>query len=99
MEQPLITKVMMDEESLDASKEIAMVFSIANTLRGPYRADRYKDVIIPMVILRRIECALAKTKDAVVKAYKQNKNTPEQILCRESGYPFYNTSELSLIHI
>lgn len=96
MEQPLITKVMMDEESLDASKEIAMVFSIANTLRGPYRADRYKDVIIPMVILRRIECALAKTKDAVVKAYKQNKNTPEQILCRESGYPFYNTSEFTL---
>jgi len=53
-----ITQVMMDDQTIDASKEIAMVLSIANTLRGPYRAERYKDVIIPMIILRRLECAL-----------------------------------------
>ena len=53
-----ITKVMMDDTSLDVSKEVGMVFSIANTLRGPYRADKYKNVIIPMIIIRRLECAL-----------------------------------------
>lgn len=89
MAQSHITKVMMDDKPIDASKEIAMVFSIANTLRGPYRADRYKDVIIPMIILRRIECALDKTKDAVVKTFNKNKNTPVQILCKKSGYPFF----------
>lgn len=96
MAQSHITKVMMDDKPIDASKEIAMVFSIANTLRGPYRADRYKDVIIPMIILRRIECALDKTKDAVVKTFNKNKNTPVQILCKKSGYPFYNTSGFTL---
>ena len=53
MAEHKITQVMMDDKTIDASKEIAMVFSIANTLRGPYRAEKYKDVIIPMIILRR----------------------------------------------
>ena len=91
-----ITQVMMDDSSIDASKEIAMVFSIANTLRGPYKPERYKDVIIPMIILRRLECALAKTKKAVVAAYKKTPEMPEQILCKKSGYQFYNTCEFDL---
>ena len=52
------TKVMMDDSTMDVSKEVGMVMSIANTLRGPYHADKYKDVIIPMIIIRRLECAL-----------------------------------------
>ena len=35
-----ITQVMMDDNTIDASKEIAMGFSIANTLRGPYKPDK-----------------------------------------------------------
>lgn len=53
-----ITAVMMDDSTIDVKKEVDMVFSIANTLRGPYKPDKYKDVIIPMIILRRLECAL-----------------------------------------
>ena len=87
-----ITQVMMDDNTIDASKEIKMVLSIANTLRGPYRAENYKDVIIPMIILRRLECALAKTKKAVVAAYKKNPKAPAQLLCKKSGYQFYNKS-------
>lgn len=91
-----ITEVMMDDNTIDASKEIAMVFSIANTLRGPYKPERYKDVIIPMIILRRFECALAETKAAVVTAYKKNPSEPPQRLCKKSGYQFYNTCEYDL---
>lgn len=91
-----ITQVMMDDNTIDASKEIKMVLSIANTLRGPYRAENYKDVIIPMIILRRLECALAKTKKAVVAAYKKNPKAPAQLLCKKSGYQFYNTCEFDL---
>ena len=80
-----------------------MVFSIANTLRGPYKADKYKDIIIPMIIIRRLECALA-TKDAsgktrkqrVTDAFKKNPKTPQQVLERLAGYPFYNTSDYDL---
>ena len=83
MAEKRITEVMMDDTTIDASKEIALVFSIANTLRGPYKPERYKDVIIPMIILRRLECALAATKKDVVDTYKKNPKAP----VRRQKYP------------
>ncbi len=88
--------IFTEDERIDVSKEIALVWSVANSLRGAYKSDKYKDVIIPMVIIRRFECALEETKQAVVDRFKSNPNLPEAILCTESKYPFYNTSELSL---
>lgn len=84
------------KENMNISKEVGMVWSIANKLRGAYKSDKYKDVIIPMVIIRRFECALAKTKDKVVETYNNDKTTPEKILCKLSGYSFYNTSKFDL---
>ena len=89
-------EVMFDDNAVDVSKEVGLVWSIANSLRGAYTSDKYKDVIIPMVIIRRFECALEATKAAVVAKYKQNPNLPAAILCQASGYPFYNHSELDL---
>ena len=91
-----MTRVMFDDESINVSKEVELVFSIANTLRGPYKSDKYKDVIIPMIIIRRLECALAPTKDAVVKKFEKNPNTPIKILQRISTFQFYNTSRFTL---
>lgn len=81
---------------IDVKRQIDTVFSIANTLRGTYQADKYRDVIIPMTILRRLECALAGTKDAVCELYERDPETPDQILRRKSGYDFYNTSRWTL---
>lgn len=89
-------EVMFDDKSIDVSKEVSLVWSIANSLRGAYTSDKYKDVIIPMVIIRRFECALAETKDAVVAKYKTNPNLPAALLCQISGYSFYNTSDYTL---
>lgn len=83
-------------KQVGVKRQIDTVFSIANTLRGTYQPDKYRDVIIPMVILRRLECALEGTKDAVCDAHEQNPNTPEAILRTKSGYSFYNTSRYSL---
>lgn len=88
--------VMFDDTSIDVSKEVGLVWSIANSLRGAYTSDKYKDVIIPMVIIRRFECALANTKDAVVAKYKANPTLPAAMLEKVSTYPFYNTSEFTL---
>lgn len=82
--------------SLDVKKQIDTVFSIANTLRGTYQPDKYRDVIIPMVILRRVECALSATKDAVCEAYEANPGIADAMLRRKSGYAFYNTSRWTL---
>lgn len=83
-------------QQYDVKRQIDTVFSIANTLRGTYQPDKYRDVIIPMVILRRLECALAATKDAVCETYEANPKTPDAILRNKSGYAFYNTSRYTL---
>lgn len=92
-------EVMFDDSSIDVSKEVALVWSIANSLRGAYTSDKYRDVIIPMVIIRRFECALAATKDAVVAKYKEKPTQPAALLEKVSGYPFYNTSEFTLARL
>lgn len=96
MAKARITEVMMDDTSINVSKEVDLVFSIANSLRGAYKSDKYKDVIIPMIIIRRFECALTNTKDAVVDAFEKKRDIPPQILEAISGYKFYNTSRYTL---
>ena len=88
--------VMWDDNPIDVTREVNFIWSIANKLRGPYKSDKYKDVIIPMTIIRRFECALEETKDAVVKKFKENQNYPAKAMYKISGYQFYNTSEYTL---
>jgi type I restriction enzyme M protein len=53
-------------------KEIAgKIWEIANRLRGPYRPPQYRLVMLPMVVLRRLDCVLEPTKDAVLKEHKR----------------------------
>ena len=90
---------MWDDSPVDVSTEVNFIWSIANKLRGPYRSDKYKDVIIPMTIIRRFECALAPTKAAVVAKFKENPNFPAKAMQRISGFQFYNTSEFDLAEL
>ena len=91
--------VMWDDTPVDVSTEVNFIWSIANKLRGTYQSDKYKDVIIPMVIIRRFECALEATKQAVVDQYKKNPAYPAKAMCRVSGYQFFNTSEYTLAEL
>ena len=91
--------VMWDDAPVDVSTEVGFIWSIANKLRGTYQSDKYKDVIIPMVIIRRFECALGATKQAVVEQYKKNPAYPAKAMCRVSGYQFFNTSEYTLAEL
>lgn len=90
---------MWDDSPVDVTTEVNFIWSIANKLRGPYRSDKYKDVIIPMTIIRRFECALEPTKQAVVEQYRKNPNFPAKAMYRVSGYQFYNTSEYTLAEL
>lgn len=91
--------VMWDDSPIDVSAEVNFIWSIANKLRGPYQSDKYKDVIIPMVIIRRFECALAKTKNTVVEQFKKMPTYPAKAMYKISGYQFYNTSEFTLAEL
>ncbi len=45
------------------------IWSVANKLRGPYRPPQYRRVMLPMIVLRRLDCVLEPTKDKVLKQY------------------------------
>ncbi len=91
-----VIDAMWDDSPVDVSTEVNFIWSIANKLRGTYQSDKYKDVIIPMTIIRRFECALAPTKEKVVAQFRANPNFPAKAMYRVSGFQFYNTSEYTL---
>lgn len=81
------------------SQIASFIWSICNLLRGPYRRNEYRKVILPLTVLRRFDCALAKTKAAVLKEHSDIKAKPENIirhkLCAITGHPFYNLSKFT----
>ena len=85
-----------DDNPVDITAEANFIWGIANKLRGSYMPDKYGDVIIPMTILRRFECALEATKAAVVEQFKKIPTYPAKAMQRISGYQFFNTSEYTL---
>ncbi len=92
--------IVIDDTPVDVSTEVNFIWSIANKLRGTYQSDKYKDVIIPMTIIRRFECALEDTKDAVIvqveKDEKSGEETPDLVYQQIAGYQFYNKSRYTL---
>lgn len=85
------------------NKLISFIWSIADDcLRDVYVRGKYRDVILPMVVLRRIDTLLEPTKKAVLKEYRVQKTTYKNTelddypLEKASGYVFYNTSEWTL---
>lgn len=85
-----------DDNPVDVTQEANFIWSIANKLRGVYMPDKYGDVVIPMVVLRRFECTLEPTKDVVVAEFEKNPTTPKQKFYKLTGYQFYNTSKFTL---
>ncbi|MCR5349662.1 MAG: type I restriction-modification system subunit M [Acholeplasmatales bacterium] len=88
--------VLWDDNPIDVSSDANFIWGIANKLRGVYMPDKYGDVVIPMTIIRRFECALSATKNAVVEQYKKNPEYPVKAMYRVAGFQFYNVSEYTL---
>ncbi len=88
-----------DDNPVDITQEANFIWSIANKLRGSYMPDKYGDVIIPMTIIRRLECALEPTKTKVVDTYKANPQYPAKAMYKISEFPFYNTSNFTLAEL
>ena len=77
----------------------AFIWSIANLLRGPYKAADYGKVILPFTVLRRLDSALEISKQAVLEAKKSHSTSGaalDFLLQKASGYSFYNTSPYDL---
>jgi type I restriction enzyme M protein len=68
-------------------------------LRGLFKPHEYGEVILPFVVLRRLDCLLEPKKDEVVELYNQIKvdvDDPSPIIKRKIGLPFFNYSKYDL---
>jgi type I restriction enzyme M protein len=85
------------------NKLVSFIWSIADDcLRDVYVRGKYRDVILPMFVLRRLDCLLEGTKEAVMEEVRFQREeagftTLDAIALRDtSGYVFYNTSDWTL---
>lgn len=85
------------------NKLVSFIWSIADDcLRDVYVRGKYRDVILPMVVLRRLDALLEPTKDAVMEELVFQREDmkftewDDKGLCDASGYVFYNTSQWTL---
>ena len=82
------------------SQIAAFIWSICNLLRGPYKRNEYRKVILPFTVLRRFDCILAPTKDKVLAElpllYSKSDNIVTESLIRITGVPFYNKSQMDM---
>lgn len=81
--------------------EIAeFLWKIADLIKDDYDAKDYENVILPFTLLRRLDCVLQPTRQAVREAAEKYKAVPEQtrdeLLMRAAVQKFYNVSEYSL---
>jgi type I restriction enzyme M protein len=79
-------------------EKVSFIWSVADLLRGPYKPAQYGRVILPLTVLRRLDCVLEPTKDKVLARAKTLKGGKvgniEPILNRIAKVPFHNTSRL-----
>ena len=82
------------------SQTAAFLWSIADLLRGDFKQSQYGRIILPFTLLRRMECVLAPTKDAVLAQAREHRSKPdavrEKLLLRAAGHQFFNASRLTL---
>ena len=82
------------------SEKVSFIWGVADLLRGDYKQSEYGRVMLPFLVLRRLDQVLAPTRQAVWQADTQHpvERTPEKLrermLLRASGESFYNTSRL-----
>lgn len=83
--------------SSNVSEKAGLIWAIADKLTGVYKPHEYGEVILPLTVIRRFDCLLEATKDAVLEKAESMKNNPfkDKFLCRAAGYPFYNTSKFT----
>ncbi len=76
------------------------IWTIADdVLRGLFKNHEYGDVIMPFLVLRRLDCVLEPQKDKAYKLYEEYKgkiDDPAPIISGKLGTPFYNTSKYDL---
>lgn len=77
----------------------SFIWKVADDLWGDFKHTDFSRIILPLLLLRRLECVLEPSREAVRKTflkYEKSEMDLELVLPDVSGYPFFNTSQYSL---
>jgi type I restriction enzyme M protein len=77
----------------------SFIWSVADLLRGDYKQSEYGKVILPFTVLRRLDCVLEPTKEAVLAEFAARKKAgvnPDPFVRRKSKVGFYNASPMDM---
>ncbi len=81
---------------MNHSEIVSFIWDVANLIRDTFKRGKYQDVVLPLTVLRRLDCVLAQTKVDVLRRQAELQGTTlenlHSQLCRASGFAFYNTS-------
>jgi type I restriction enzyme M protein len=81
----------------------AFIWSVADLLRGDYKRSEYGKVVLPLTVIRRLDCVLEPTKQAVLKRKQQLsgriENVEPLLQAAAGGQQFYNTSPLTFTRL
>ena len=89
---------LIEEVGKNIQEKAALIWNVADTLRGPFKPHEYGLVILPMTVIKRFDDCLVDKHDEVLAAYAKVKDlaVKDGFLRDASGYPFYNTSKFTL---
>lgn len=83
---------------MSRSQDLAnFIWQVADLLRGDYKQSEYGKVVLPLTVLRRLDCVLEPSKPAVLARHAEvagKLTNVEPILCQVAGQQFFNTSKL-----
>lgn len=83
---------------INFGEKVNFIWSVADLLRGPYKPAQYGRVILPLTVLRRLDCVLEPTKEKVLSKLASLKGSriesSELVLNKAAGASFHNTSKL-----
>ncbi|MBP8303189.1 MAG: SAM-dependent DNA methyltransferase [Phycisphaerae bacterium] len=74
---------------------VSFIWGVADLIRDTFKRGKYQDIILPLTVLRRLDCVLAPTKAKVLQTqarFKGKIEDPSGQLRKASGFAFYNTS-------
>ena len=80
---------------MNHSEIVSFIWGVADLIRDTFKRSKYQDVILPLTVLRRLDCVLAQTKRKVLERqarYTGKIENLDPLLRRASGFAFYNTS-------
>ncbi len=83
--------------SANINEKASLIWAIADKLTGVYKPHEYGEVILPLTVIRRFDCILADTREAVWQKDASVSTLPmkDVLLKKASGHPFYNTSKFT----